>query len=55
MTIQQPPPDDDTPPPVPETDPTPMPIGTPKEPEQQAPGAGQPPVEAPREEPGDGV
>lgn len=50
MTIQQPP-HDDGPPPVPETDPTPMPIGTPDEPEQRAPGEGQPPLGAPREEP----
>jgi hypothetical protein len=51
MTIQQPPPDDETPPPVPESDPTPMPIGTPDEPEQRAPGAGEPPLGAPRDEP----
>lgn len=28
-----------------------MPIGTPDEPEQRAPGAGEPPMSAPREEP----
>lgn len=50
MTIQ-PPPDEDTPPPVPETDPTPMPIHTPDEPEQRAPGADAPPLGAPREDP----
>jgi hypothetical protein len=50
MTIQ-PPPDDETPPPVPESDPTPMPIGTPDEPEQRAPGAHEPPLGAPRDEP----
>ncbi len=50
MTIQ-PPPDDETPPPVPETDPTPVPIGTPDEPEQRAPGANEPPLGAPRDEP----
>ena len=51
MTIQQPPPNDDIPPAVPETDPTPMPIDTPDEPEQRAPGADQPPMGAPRDEP----
>jgi hypothetical protein len=50
MTIQ-PPPNDETPPPVPETDPTPMPIGTPEPDEQRAPGEHQPPLGAPREEP----
>jgi hypothetical protein len=52
MTIQPPPPDDETPPPVPETDPAPTPIDTPADPEQQrAPGADQPPLGAPRDEP----
>lgn len=50
MAIQQPP-NDETPPPVPETDPTPVPVGTPDEPEQRAPGEWQPPVGAPRDEP----
>jgi hypothetical protein len=52
MTIQTPP-NDDMPPPVPETDPTPVPIDTPDdpEPEQRAPGADQPPLGAPRDEP----
>ena len=50
MTIT-PPPDDETPPPVPETDPTPVPIGTPDEPEQRAPGQHEPPMGAPRDEP----
>ena len=53
MTIQTPP-DDETPT-LPDTDPTPMPaptpIDTPVEPEQQAPGADQPPLGAPRDEP----
>ena len=50
MTIQQPP-NDETPPAVPETDPTPVPVGTPEESEQRAPGAEQPPMGAPRDEP----
>ena len=50
MTIQQPP-NDDMPPPVPETHPTPVPVGPPDEPEQRAPGAEAPPLGAPRDEP----
>jgi hypothetical protein len=50
MTIQ-PPPNDDRPPPVPETDPTPVPIGTPDEPEQRAPGQEDAPMGTPRDEP----
>lgn len=50
MTIQ-PPPNDDRPPPMPETDPTPVPIGTPDEPEQRAPGQEDAPMGAPRDEP----
>ena len=50
MTIQ-PPPNDDIPPAVPDTDPTPMPIDSPDEPEQRAPGADQPPMGGPRDEP----
>jgi hypothetical protein len=50
MTIQQPP-NDEMPPPVPETGPTPVPIDTPDEPEQRAPGADHPPMGAPRDEP----
>ena len=54
MTIL--PPNDETPPPVPETDPTPVPIDTPNDPEQQrAPGADQPPLGAPRDEPDPGA
>ena len=53
MTIQTPP-NDDTPT-LPDTNPTPipepMPIDTPSDPEQRAPGADQPPVGAPRDEP----
>ena len=49
MTIQQPP-NDDMPPAVPESDPTPVPTGTPDEPEQRAPGADQAPLGAPRDE-----
>jgi hypothetical protein len=53
MTIQTPP--DETPPPLPDTDPTPIPaptpIDTPADPEQRAPGADQPPLGAPRDEP----
>ena len=55
MTIQPPPPDDEMPPPMPDTDPTPAPptpIDTPQEPDQQrAPGANEPPMGAPRDEP----
>ncbi len=51
MTIQPPPPNDEIPPPVPDTDPDPTPIDTPDEPEQRAPGADQPPMGAPRDEP----
>jgi len=51
MTIQQPPPNDEIPPQVPDTDPEPTPIDTPDEPEQRAPGADQPPMGAPRDEP----
>jgi hypothetical protein len=53
MTIQNPPPDDEMPPPVPDTDPTPTPepIDTPADTEQRAPGADQPPLGAPRDEP----
>jgi hypothetical protein len=55
MTIQTPPPNDENPQPLPDTDPTPIPaptpIDTPQEPEQRAPGADQPPVGAPRDEP----
>ena len=56
MTIQTPP-NDETPPPVPETDPTPTPtpIDTPVEPEQRAPGADQPPLGLPRDEPDAGA
>lgn len=54
MTIQHPP-NDENPPPLPDTDPTPMPaptpIDTPADPEQRAPGADQPPLGAPRDEP----
>ena len=50
MTIQ-PPPNDDMPPAVPETDPTPMPIDTPDESVQRAPGQEEPPMGAPREDP----
>jgi hypothetical protein len=53
MTIQTPP-NDETPT-LPDTDPTPIPeptpIDTPSEPEQRAPGADQPPLGAPRDEP----
>lgn len=48
MTIQQPP-NDEMPPTTPDTDP--MPIDDPAEPEQRAPGADQPPMGAPRDEP----
>ena len=50
MTIQQPP-NDETPPAVPETDPTPIPVGTPDDPEQRAPGPETTPMGAPRDEP----
>ena len=46
MTIQ-PPPDDETPPPTPIDTPDDVPV----EPEQRAPGADQPPMGAPRDEP----
>jgi hypothetical protein len=53
MTIQTPP-NDETPT-LPDTDPTPIPaptpIDTPSDPEQRAPGADQPPLGAPRDEP----
>jgi len=53
MTIQTPPNDDA--PTLPDTDPTPIPeptpIDTPSDPEQRAPGADQPPLSAPRDEP----
>ena len=55
MTIQTPP-NDETPT-LPDTDPTPTPtpaptpIDTPQDPEQRAPGADQPPLGAPRDEP----
>jgi hypothetical protein len=53
MSIQ--PPNDEDPAPLPDTDPTPMPaptpIDTPADPEQRAPGADQPPLGAPRDEP----
>ncbi len=39
------------PPPVPESDPTPVPIGGSDEPEQRAPGADDVPLDAPRDEP----
>jgi hypothetical protein len=48
MTIQQPP-NDEMPPTTPDTDP--VPIDDPAEPEQRAPGADQPPMGAPRDEP----
>jgi hypothetical protein len=52
MTIPMPP-NDEIPPRVPNTDPErePMPIDTPDEPEQRAPGANEPPLGAPRDEP----
>ena len=51
MTIQQPP-DDEMPPPTPIDTPDETPIDTPTgEPEQRAPGADQPPMGAPRDEP----
>jgi hypothetical protein len=50
MTIQTPP-NDETPLEPPDTDPTPTPIDTPSDPEQRAPGAEQPPLGAPRDEP----
>jgi hypothetical protein len=54
MTIQ-PPPDDEMPPPTPIDTPDETPIDTPDEPEQRAPGADQPPVGAPRDEPDPGL
>jgi hypothetical protein len=53
MTIL-PPPNDETPPTIPEEEP-PTPIDTPDEPEQRAPGANQPPLGAPRDEPDPGM
>jgi hypothetical protein len=50
MTIQ-PPPDDEMPPPTPIDTPDETPIDTPDEPELRAPGADQPPMGAPRDEP----
>ena len=50
MTIQQPP-NDEIPRQVPEPEPEPTPIDTPAEPEQRAPGADQPPLGTPRDEP----
>ena len=50
MTIQHPP-NDEMPPPIPEREPDPTPIDTPDVPEQRAPGADQPPLGAPRDEP----
>jgi len=50
MTIQQPP-NDELPPTTPEPDPEPMPIDTPDEPEQRAPGVDRAPMGAPRDEP----
>ncbi|HWM21710.1 MAG TPA: hypothetical protein VNO51_18605, partial [Ilumatobacteraceae bacterium] len=50
MTIQNPP-NDDTPPAIPVDEPDETPIDTPAEPEQRAPGADQPPIGAPSDEP----
>jgi hypothetical protein len=50
MTIQQPP-NDEIPSPPADDDDEPMPIDTPDEPVQRAPGADQLPVGAPRDEP----
>ncbi len=50
MTIL-PPPDDEMPPPTPIDTPGETPIDTPDAPEQRAPGADQPPMGAPRDEP----
>ena len=56
MTIPIPP-NDEIPPQVPNTDPDrePMPIDTPDEHDQRAPGANQPPLGAPRDEPDPGA
>ena len=50
MTIQHPP-NDELPPTTPPEEPDPMPIDTPQEPEQRAPGEDQQPMGAPRDEP----
>lgn len=50
MTIQ-PPPDEDIPPPTPIDTPDDVPTEEPEEPEQRAPGAEQPPIGAPTDEP----
>ena len=50
MTIQQPP-NDEIPPSRPVDEPDETPIDTPAEPEQRAPGADEPPIGAPRDEP----
>ena len=50
MTIQQPP-NDELPPTTPGDEQPEVPIDTPQEPEQRAPGADEPPVGAPRDEP----
>ena len=50
MTIQ-PPPDDEMPPAMPIDTPDETPIDTPDAPELRAPGAEQPPMGAPRDEP----
>ena len=50
MTIQHPP-NDELPPTTPSEEPDPMPIDTPQEPEQRAPGEEQQPMGAPRDEP----
>lgn len=54
MTIQ-PPPDDELPPSPPPQDPNETPIDIPTEPGQRAPGADQPPMGAPRDEPDPGL
>jgi hypothetical protein len=51
MTIQQPP-NDELPPTTPgDEQPDEVPIDSPQEPEQRAPGADEPPLGAPRDEP----
>jgi hypothetical protein len=50
MTIQQPP-NDELPPTTPDDEQPEVPIDTPQEPEQRAPGADEPPLGAPRDEP----
>jgi hypothetical protein len=51
MTIQQPP-NDELPPTTPgDGQPDEVPIDSPQEPEQRAPGADEPPLGAPRDEP----